>query len=549
MDSKKNFTPNAVIAVFIIIYLVAGLMIVPDFGMNWDYWPEQDHSYYNLAYVINSDFLQPDAYNAPYDLNYYGPAFITPIQYISVKLQSVWPALETLRIFYFLHFTSFLVGIGFFYLLAKRFVSEWTAVVVTLLFATQPVFFGHAFINYKDTPFMVFFIASVTTGLYMVDAVSKRWGEEGPGGGQETVWQSFIRSFTKDNLNPFSKQALKTWVRPTVILAGVMVGLTTSIRVLGPAAAGLVLLYALIKLGGKVVPMSFGYLFWAALTTYLTWPYLWSTKLNGFIESLEVMANFHWRGTVLFNGTLYPQGTLPRSYLPTLLTAQFTEPVILLVAVGLGAVLLRKWEKIKHIEILLIASWFFIPLVLAVWVNPVMYDNFRQFLFITPPLFILAGLGLEVLFERVGRPKVNALLAVLALLPGIFAMIQLHPYQYSYYNQLVGGVDGAFRRYEVDYWITSFQDAMEFINQTAEPNAQILVWGPVRIAKYYAREDLVMIDQRDLGDTPMDSFDYALIHTRLNADQKNATQAETIYQVQIGEAVFAVVRKFSSSSP
>lgn len=545
MEFRKYLTPNTAVAALIVLYLLVGLAIVPDYGMNWDYWPEQDHSYYNLAYMLNNTLWRPEPYEAPYDLNYYGPAFITPIQYINVKLQAVWPGLETLRVFYTLHFTSFLAGIGFFYLLAKRLMRPWTAAVATLLFATQPIYFGHAFINYKDTPFMVFFIASITAGLYMVDAVAQRWGEEASEKGQEVSWKGLIQSFTKGNLNPLSKQGITTWVHPALVLAAVMVGLTTSIRVLGPAAAGLVLLYALVKLGSKAIPMSLGYVFWAALTTYLTWPYLWSTKLSGFIESLMVMANFHWRGTVLFNGILYPQGTLPRSYLPTLLAAQFTEPAIVLAVIGVGAaVFLRKWERVKQFEILLIASWFIIPLVLAIWVNPVMYDNFRQFLFITPPLFILAGLGLETVFERIGRPKLDALLAVLALIPGVFALVHLHPYQYSYYNQFVGGVDGAFRRYELDYWITSFQDAMGFINRTAEPNAQVLVWGPIRIAKYYAREDLVMIDQRDIGQTPLESYDYALIHTRLNADEKNATQAETIYKVQIGEAVFAVVRKF-----
>ncbi len=40
-------------------------------------------------------------------------------------------------------------------------------------------------------------------------------------------------------------------------------------------------------------------------------------------------------------------------------------------------------------------------------------------------------------------------------------MIELHPYQYAYFNNLVGGVRAADSRYMLDYWGLSFKQATD----------------------------------------------------------------------------------------
>ena len=75
---------------------------------------------------------------------------------------------------------------------------------------------GHSFINPKDIPFMTFFLASIYFGLKMLDA------------------------------SPASKWR---WLIP----AGIILGLTISIRVIGPLAGLLVLIYAIIKFPRKIL--------------------------------------------------------------------------------------------------------------------------------------------------------------------------------------------------------------------------------------------------------------------------------------------------------
>jgi len=39
-------------------------------------------------------------------------------------------------------------------------------------------------------------------------------------------------------------------------------------------------------------------------------------------------------------------------------------------------------------------------------------------------------------------------------------LIRLHPYEYLFYNPVVGGLEGASRRYELDYWFSSMPEAL-----------------------------------------------------------------------------------------
>jgi hypothetical protein len=60
---------------------------------------------------------------------------------------------------------------------------------------------------------------------------------------------------------------------------------------------------------------------------------------------------------------------------------------------------------------------------------------------------------------------------VICLLPSVFGIVSLHPYEYIYYNSFVGGVSGAEGRFETDYWAISFREAAEYVNENASPNA------------------------------------------------------------------------------
>jgi hypothetical protein len=44
-------------------------------------------------------------------------------------------------------------------------------------------------------------------------------------------------------------------------------------------------------------------------------------------------------------------------------------------------------------------------------------------------------------------------------------MIRLHPFEYVYFNELVGGLKGAAGGFETDYWGASMKEAVEWLRQ------------------------------------------------------------------------------------
>ena len=319
-----------------------------------------------------------------------------------------------------------------------------------------------------------------------------------------------------------------------ILLAGSALGLTTSIRILGPLIGLLVAIYAWQKAGKKSWPMIFVYAGIALAVMLATWPYLWPNPVARLIESWHVMSQYPWPGSVLFNGQYYRSFNLPRSYLPVLLAIQITEPIWPLFFLSL--VLL--WKK----KYLLIATvlWFVLPLAALIISRSPLYDNFRQVIFILPPVFFVCGLGVDWLFQRLSQPMVRGLIVAALILPGIVVGVQLHPYEYIYYNSFIGGVPGAQGRFELDYWATSYRAAMDYVNSIAPANGKIFVAGPSYIAAIYARRDLKIYMDIDMN---TQVFDYAIITTRYGVDRTDFPNAPVVYAIQREGMPLSVIKK------
>jgi len=217
--------------------------------------------------------------------------------------------------------------------------------------------------------------------------------------------------------------------QPRVLLAGCFLGFCSDIRSLGPASGLLVAIYFLYKSGRKAVPFLLEYLGAGALTIYVFWPFLWKEPFNHYWSSLSEAAEFPWSGLIMFAGKIYSQGNQPASYLPVLFTLQFTETAMALILTGMilaGFYLV--WRANLRMDMLLLGVWFVAPVAAAILLHSIVYNNFRQFLFVVPPLFVFAGLALQVLWNRLKRRGILFVpLVIFVLLPGLYWNWQLHP--------------------------------------------------------------------------------------------------------------------------
>ena len=328
-----------------------------------------------------------------------------------------------------------------------------------------------------------------------------------------------------------------------VVLAGFFLGLTSSIRVLGPAAGGLVILYALFKLKKRQLGPLGLYLACALIAMYISWPYLWVHPFTRFFECFKVMQNFPWGGSVLFNGTEYLAANLPWYYLSELIAVQFTLPLLLLALFGsvLGVIkLCKKRENIAGM--VTIFGWFFVPLLLSMILSPTLYDNFRQFLFITPPLFILAGFGFDWLGERVQPAWLKIALPAAILLPGIIAGAWLHPYEYVYYNALVGWTGNVGGRFENDYWGTSMCAAARSLDQKTQGTTEVALTDNIYswMFKYCAKNTYDIRVER-LQVSKIDPA-YSIISTRYGDDQDYFRSMKTVSTIGRGKTIFVVIK-------
>ncbi len=487
--------------------LLAGIFTVHDYGESWDEADIYRYADYSLgAYRF---LFQPEKL-APFEtnLNLYGPGYYMVVDLAARLITQLVPVWSQIDAWHFLYFVAFLACGLAIYLLSRRWMTSAAAIGATVLFFSQPLLWGHAFINPKDIPFMSLFTASILSGAVATD-----------------------------------RYAARNKLDLSIVPASILLGAAASFRVIGALAGAIVLAYAAYRLKKRVWVIALPYMAVAVVTAYLTWPYLWASPITHYLESWRTMSQFPFATLVLFGGQLYKADELPRSYFPTLLTLQLSEPALLLVGIGIitSAVL---WLKDKNWQpAALFAAWFVLPVVVIVAAGSPLYDNGRQLYFVLPPLFVLAGLALDKLFTYAGRPAVQASIIMLAAVPGLVAAVLLHPYEYVYYNALAGGTAGAFRKFEMDYWGTSMKELSEYMNATVPPNARVLVYGPEQIVARYARPDIRVFIPSEKSTT---HYDYVMLLTRENLDERRCRKAEPVDEVARRGAVFAVMRSIPS---
>ena len=89
-----------------------------------------------------------------------------------------------------------------------------------------------------------------------------------------------------------------------------------------------------------------------------------------------------------------------------------------------------------------------------------------SFLFLYPLIVLIAASGLSYLADTLRRKIFRWGLALIILALSYHPlkfMILNHPYEYLYYNQLVGGLKGAYGNYETDYYYVSQTEASEWL--------------------------------------------------------------------------------------
>jgi hypothetical protein len=326
-----------------------------------------------------------------------------------------------------------------------------------------------------------------------------------------------------------------SWLLP--VLLGALVGFAVSIRPIGGFAGALVSLFWILRLRRRSWLPLLALWLSAALVAYRTWPFLWADPIGNLLRSLQLTATFPAHD-MLYRGAMVSSDALPWHFFPTLAAIQLTEPVSVLVLVGLGVLVARlARRRLPWDEALLLGLWIGVPLAGLLFLGFGIYGNIRQLLFVLPPLFVIAGFALDAVFGAVRVTWVRGAVAAIVLLPGIVGILRMHPYEQAYFNGLVGGVDGAWGEYQPSHWCTSLREAAGYVNQVAPAGALVLVDGPVEGVRAFARPDLLV--EGVWSGLPDPAF---LVSCTRTPDEMQAVPGmNRVFQVGRGQAVYAEV--------
>ena len=424
-----------------------------DYGLGWD---DYTHAEYAdlLLRMYGSGFKDTGALSFA-NLYMYGGGF----DMAAALLHKVIPLelFETRRL---LGAVVGIIGLAVTWRLGRRVGGPLAGLAALLLLALCPTFYGHMFMNPKDAPFAV---AMVILMLGLV-----RLAEEYPAPSPRTI-----------------------------LIVGLGAGLSIGSRILG----GLALVYAVIgfvplfieeirtqgpreaarrlaHVGYVLLPgLVLGY-----LVMGLIWPWSIMEPGNPF-RALTYFSHFFekpWKE--MFDGALVSVPDMPWSYLPTLFALQLPEVLLWLFIAGVVGTLMslsrREVTARRKTILLMLMLAAALPLLIAMVKRPALYNGIRHFIFVIPPMTVLAGVafawGINWLKDnrRNWQPVAVAAFVFGLMLP-LTEMVRLHPYQYTHFNHIAGTVRGADDLFMLDYWGLAFKQASDGLREQLDERQEV----------------------------------------------------------------------------
>jgi hypothetical protein len=200
----------------------------------------------------------------------------------------------------------------------------------------------------------------------------------------------------------------------------------------------------------------------------LGWPWASLAPLNP-IRGLLAFSEFQYDIRTVLAGQVYEMANVPRLYVPIYILIRLPLLTLFGAALAMMFALLPRLAagstQLRRRDIALVSLTVIFPLLCEVISHGPAFTGMRHFLFVIPALATLAGIGLDAAATALatrGRLVASGALAVVTagLLSGAVTLLRLHPYEYLFYNSAVGGLEGASRRYDLDYWFSSMPEAL-----------------------------------------------------------------------------------------
>jgi tetratricopeptide (TPR) repeat protein len=457
MDVKKSKYVFIILSFLLLAFM---LLMSRSAGVNCDEVLHYKHSEAVYNYFASCGKDTASLYTPVTHLQYYGQSYDN-LTTIIIKVFGIED------VYGFRHIMSTLAG--WLTILVTALFAVWLAgyeagIFVLLLFAVSPVFLGHAQNNLKDVPFALAYIS----GTFFT-----------------------FRLLSSGRASSISD----------VILLTLSIAFCISIR-----PGGLILICFLflffvlfyfvryykdgrevLSEAGKKLLIVTGISVAAYFMSIILWPYALQDPLRNPIESYKVMVHYPDTFRQIFEGKVEWSDFMPWYYLPK--SMMITIPLV--VSVGfLMSVLFSVYppRKGKRILLIFLLATILLPVLLVIIIKSNLYSSWRHFLFVYPAIVLLAAVSFADIFNSISNRlrKLTFVLAfILASLHPLLFIVRNTPYSYIYYNQIVGGLKGAYGNYETDYYFVNQKEASEWLIKYLDENK---INTPVTIGSNFSAE-------------------------------------------------------------
>ncbi len=461
-----KFIKKHVATLLISGFLVLHLVIMPSYGFTWDF----HFHFFGGGHLLGYSWQQLESRDLPYTepdprLAWslpYGPIMSIPPIASFLALHKLWNILPADNAYHLPIVLWGVLGIVIVYLFLKEAVGRNVAIIAAISLALTPRYFGDMHNNMKDIPSAVIF--ALNMWLVWRLATKKRPID------LILAASAFAMAFSVKINSIFVPIVFATWFLLTQLPIQAITKFFTRNT--------LILLYWLV----------------APIFALLLWWAFWPNPLLQLDHAYRTFGIGTNNIEVLLNGTWYCSGsTVPRYYPYWYLAITTPLPILFFCIISLIRILKSIVQKrVKHFELLLVC-WLFIPLARYLLPQIGVIDGVRHFEETLIPIAILAALSFSDLVRVLAQQQKSMSVALIVAITCWLSwnIVSYHPYQITYFNELVGGIRGAYGKYDLDYWGTSQKAAVEWVNKNAPQNAKVHIVMAANVAGTYLRSDLL----------------------------------------------------------
>lgn len=457
---KDKNLKDIFIVLFFLSYFILGLCIYDDYGISYD-----DTLHRSLGNRIYNHLIKGSLDSINLDTKYYGQLYFFLLSCLE-KIFSLDSKRDIYLMRHLINFFVYFLGVIAFYKICLFRFNSWRISLIGVLFMIAcPRIFAHSFYNPKD----IIFLATFTISFYSMILFCKHRTSK------FLIFHSFLSMLAIN-----SRMAGLLIVLFTIVLfiKNFHFASNQENRSLKPFFNKLVI-----------------YLILTSMFVYMFTPSLWIDPYSSFTSAISKTLHFNYfKGTVRYLGENILNTKLPWHYLPVWILITIPVSYMFLFFLGVSNQLFEMFYKSNKFHLspfkkqinFIVFLWFFLPLVILISENVIIYDEWRHMYFIYPAVVLISLNGLisikpvlknKFKFSKNAISKVSILVyffLVVDFSNTVLFMIRNHPHQHVYFNRLTGSIANAKKYFHFDYWFMSGFKAIDYILQN-DNSSNILV--------------------------------------------------------------------------